>query len=622
MELKDILPINLDLTNGLHSSKKKNDICITIGFKTFSINQSILSACSKYFQALMYSDTNKSKEMINLLIKGIDAHSFAYVLHMITKGKNKMTENNMLAMWRAAHHLKIEFLIEQCENFVNAHVTEENYLSIYQHAIAFKSETAYKKVISLMIKNFDRFIKTDTFLTLTPKTLIEILTSGGIKSHDNVIVAIFDWINYTRTERLQSCGESPKKNKPKKRGGKPTEENKTNESDGNADWDMEVNFNDIDLFSNTDNHPTNREELLGKLISLVQFDLITADGLRKLLDNDDVMENRDARNTVRRAISSQLENEKLVKLQLNAEEITPEAMSLSDLTIEDISSEVALASPQTQHVIFFIDRNQSLLALNILSNTILQVSFDIKGTFEDLFVLEHKLHILVSRSFVSPACQLRLYKISDFQSIICYFGPKNRTKFIINGTFHYAFLSCNKKSLKITGTKRPDPYQRTWATLDYYHDIGEVTSLVNFENEIVGFFSGEEEGKEATRIFSFNTTSRTFYPIVNLDGSSKNLASFTFEKRLFVIQGCGTLTELYRQDGFLQADFHPPLWDMPLEIFGAVVLNKTFLVMARLDNVQNLPTTCQFGRTKFVNLTNGANICQYMAIPNHWLKKN
>ncbi|KAK0066281.1 kelch-like protein 40 [Biomphalaria pfeifferi] len=426
MELKDILPSNLDLTNGLHSSKKKNDICITIGFKTFLINQSILSVCSKYFHALMYSDTNKSKEMINLLIKGIDAHSFANVLYMITKGKNKITENNMLAMWRAAHHLKIEFLIEQCESFVNAHVTEEHYLNIYQHAIAFKSETAYKKVISLMIKNFDRLIKTDTFLTLTPKTLIEILTSGGIK-----------W--------TQKAAE--------------------------------------------------------------------------------------------RAISFQLENEKLVKLQLNAEEITPEAMSLSDLTIEDISSEVASASPQMQHVILFIDRNQSLLALNILSSTIRQVSFDIKGTFEDLYVLEHKLHILVSRSFVSLACQLRLYKISDFQSIICYFGSKNRTKFIINGTFHYAFLSCNKK---ITGTKRPDPYQRTWATIDYYHDIGEVTSLVNFENEIVGFFSGEEEGKEVTRIFSFNTTSRTFYPIVNLDGSAKNLAIFTFKK---------------------EAVCHPRLWD-------------------------------------------------------------
>ncbi|KAI8764452.1 kelch protein 40 [Biomphalaria glabrata] len=613
MEPKNVLPKNLAQTNRLHSSQQQNNIRIIIGSDIFVSNKFILSACSKYFQALLSSDTNISKS-VSLLIKGIDAQTFANVLHMITKGENTITENNVLALWRAAHHLKIGRLIELCERYVSAHVTEENYLNIYQHAIALKSETVHERILLLMIRNFDRFIKTDTFLNLTPKTLIEIITSGGIKSHDNVIVAIFDWIYYTRTERLQSCGESPK------------EEYKPKESAGNADWDMEVHFNDRDLFSNTDNHPTNRKELLGKLVSLVQFDLVTTAGLRKLLDNDDVMENRDARNTVRRAISSQLENEKLVKLQLNAEEMTPEAMSLSGLTFEEICSEVALASPKFQLVILFIDRNHRLFALNLLNNEICQLVFDIKGAYENIFLLDSKLHLLVNLTFSHPEYDLRQYQILDCQDTTqlkqIYCGSKYKIKFTINGGFHYGFITVNRTSLKIIRAKRNDPLQINWTDFEEYYEIGEVTSLVNFENKIVGFFSSQEKGKEATRIFSFNTTSRTFNFTVSLNGSAKNLATFTFKKRLFVIQGCGTLTELLRRDGFLQADSHPPLWDMPLEIFGAVVLNKTFLVMARLDNVQNLPTTCQFGRIKFVNLTNGANICLYLPIPSHWLQKN
>ncbi|KAI8764451.1 kelch protein 40 [Biomphalaria glabrata] len=612
MEPEKDMTNNLVQTNGLPSSREKINIRIIIGSEVFLSNQSILSSCSTYFQALLSSNTNVS-EILSLLIKGIDAQTFANVLHMITKGDNKMTENNMLAMWRAAHHLKIDSLIELCEHYVSAHVTEENYLNIYQHAIAFKSETVHEKILLLMIRNFDRFIKTDTFLNLTPKTLIEIITSAGIKSYDNVIVAIFDWINYTRTERLQSCGESPK------------EENKAKQSYGNADWYMEVSFHDRDLFPNTDNHPINRAELLGELISLVQFDLITTDGLRNLLDNDDVMENRDARNAVRRAISSQLENDKLVMVPVNAEEMTSKAMSLSDLTIRDISSGVAFSSSQVEHNIVFLDRCQRVLSLNLLQNTIFQLTFEITGSIEDILVLEHKLHLMVNRSFVDPIYQLRLYQISDYldfdQSIICYFGPKNRIKFIINGSFYNGFISTGKKCLKIIQNKSYYPFQLNWATFEFNGVIGDVLSLVNYENEIVGFFSAEREGGDVINIYSFNTYSKYFYFIVSLKGSAKNLATFTFKKRLFVIQGCGDLTELYRQDGVgrLRANSQPPLWNIPLKIFGAVMLNKILFVMARLENVRHLPTTCQFGRIKFVHLINGTNICQYMAVPSHWL---
>ncbi|KAK0066109.1 kelch-like protein 7 [Biomphalaria pfeifferi] len=415
---------------GHHWTKNEHcDVNVIIEEKVFACNRFHLCACSEFFNVLLHSDDRKL--LPGVTIRGISEQIFVCVLNSIFKGENRINEANMIDLLYAAHHLQINFLIQKCETFISDLVSVENYLKIYPHAFLLKSDLILSKVLGVMISNFEQFRRTKAFLNLPVVTIFLLIERKDVEIYDNLIQAVIQWVGYEEVSTQSHFSETQNSVDVVK----PVDQ--IGMQDENCD-NIEVIFCNENINTQLENSSLSRKELVGPLIKKVHLNLISRGALEKLLENDIIMDNKEARNALIKEISTQLQHyqqqidllKKNTSDSENKTQILTKAVSNASNSCSPYSNLATTSSvtdnplkKDCQQVVIFLNE-KCLNAYNLLTNQFFSLKNFIRNerNIEDINIYKNRIFILIG-----VEDNFRFCKISEKRELLSSISMENTT---------------------------------------------------------------------------------------------------------------------------------------------------------------------------------------------------
>ncbi|KAK6971077.1 kelch-like protein 7, partial [Biomphalaria glabrata] len=193
-----------------------SDFTVVVEDMEFECHRFLLASCSGFFSLLLRSDMKENLEK-KVILKNIKKETFSIILNCIYKGEDGLTLDNILNVWHAAHMLDIKYLLKRCEDFItyrsNNNINVDNYISFYYHSQFLDSQAVISKVHTFILRHFDHFMTTQTFLELSFKDIHTLIKSTYlyVRSENVVIDVILKWVNF-ETENMSEIKEKTEAN--------------------------------------------------------------------------------------------------------------------------------------------------------------------------------------------------------------------------------------------------------------------------------------------------------------------------------------------------------------------------------------------------------------------------
>uniref|UniRef100_A0A8C2HVZ6 Kelch repeat and BTB (POZ) domain containing 7 n=1 Tax=Cyprinus carpio TaxID=7962 RepID=A0A8C2HVZ6_CYPCA len=120
---------------------------------TIECNRNILAAASPYFKSMftggLYESTQRS-----VTIHDVDAHSMSVIIDYCYTGKVTITEGNVQRLYAAANMLQLEYIRQECANFMTRRLDLSNCAGILKFADTFDNLELKSKAQAFIAKNF------------------------------------------------------------------------------------------------------------------------------------------------------------------------------------------------------------------------------------------------------------------------------------------------------------------------------------------------------------------------------------------------------------------------------------------------------------------------------------
>ncbi|CAL1542191.1 unnamed protein product [Lymnaea stagnalis] len=454
------------------------DITVAIDGQEFKCHRFHLSACSEFFRVLLGSNLS----LDYLIIKGISPDIFELILDSIYKGEIRITADNMIDLWYAANQLEIRFLLEEIENFIISNISNDNYLHIFDVAHDLKAARVLTGVCEALIVNWEKFRQDHRFLTLSCEELQTIIQNANTISSDELVESILIWTNYEFTAPIKNNIQ----NFPFSKG--IDDDNKFVEVTLKSTVNLDISDKIIDY-----NHLTsiNRKEIIGKLLENVKLDLISLQGLKKLLCDDTVMDCKEARDLVRKALASSLE-------RTYTTAAVPETPQSNESKVDGLMP-----------CVLFFDWTLQLKAFSFNSNTFYSLKLIFSkwhddASLTDHFVIENNLYVVIN--YLNPVPYRVINKISpDWTSETIYSFKTNYTEIVIGcGNFLYRFIN-HLRSVTIVRCKLGS---QVWNEVGKFDKTGEISCVFCFRDIILVYVSENNKTESFTHFYYFDTTER------------------------------------------------------------------------------------------------------------------
>ncbi|KAK0054589.1 kelch-like protein 40b [Biomphalaria pfeifferi] len=159
------LKISRDVLNCFSQGSNREMFCdftVVVEEHEFPCHRFLLSACSKFFEALLRSDMKESRQK-RVVVKGMSPDIFKLILDVIYCGSDVLTPKTIIEIWNAAHQLQIVFLMSLCEDFIQENLNEANCYEMYSLAQLLSSEKIINLAINFMAKHFYNFAQSGMF---------------------------------------------------------------------------------------------------------------------------------------------------------------------------------------------------------------------------------------------------------------------------------------------------------------------------------------------------------------------------------------------------------------------------------------------------------------------------
>ncbi|XP_059147575.1 kelch-like protein 24a [Physella acuta] len=156
------------------SRERFTDLTVVVQDVKFRCHRFILSACSKFFEALLRTDMKETGEG-SVALGGMEPATFSRILDVLYAGANILTTENMFVVWHAVNQLQIDFLIKACEEFVINNMTSSNCWTVYNEATKLDSAKVLGDVRRYLAVNLPDVIVGDNFICLSLNDMIGIL---------------------------------------------------------------------------------------------------------------------------------------------------------------------------------------------------------------------------------------------------------------------------------------------------------------------------------------------------------------------------------------------------------------------------------------------------------------
>lgn len=151
--------------------------------------------------------TGSSSDQKVYTMTNVSPDIMAIIIHYIYTQEIRVTTDNVQAVLVMADYLLMRDLVRDCYDFLNAHLSPENCLGIWQYADTYSFRKLQDRAYTYALRHFEDVVrsKSSEFLELNEEQLGGILERDelNVKQEKTVFEAIIMWIEHEPDIRIQ-----------------------------------------------------------------------------------------------------------------------------------------------------------------------------------------------------------------------------------------------------------------------------------------------------------------------------------------------------------------------------------------------------------------------------------
>ena len=125
----------------------------------FKVNRVGLAAISSVFEAMLYGQMKEGQRDSKVIIDDIDADGFRCILNYAYCGNPNITYENVLDVLYLCNKYQIDFLAQQCIQFLAKCINANNVCFLLNKAVKLKSNSIIKQCINFTNNLWDFLLK-------------------------------------------------------------------------------------------------------------------------------------------------------------------------------------------------------------------------------------------------------------------------------------------------------------------------------------------------------------------------------------------------------------------------------------------------------------------------------
>ncbi|XP_059142406.1 kelch-like protein 29 [Physella acuta] len=583
-----------------------SDFTVIVDGKEFQCHRFILNACSGFFSALLRSGMKESIEN-RVTVEGISSGVFSLILDSLYKGENVLTQENVIDVWYAVNLLQISFLVSECEKFVVDNLISNNNLGVYRHAQTLDSKTVKKAILDVVVKEFEKYSHTPWLQELYPEDIQYLAEQDDLQvsSEDVVVSAILKWASYSCEDDrdvkqsiiIKQSGEGDQTDVAR------------DEQDVNTSGDRAV----ADALEDSKQQSSellacsrHRQQYLGSLLKACRISLVSADCIEALMNNDMVLENKQAMSAVRQAVMSHL---KPMPWSFSSFHRASSSMDNVAVFIEKkYVKAYSLRRNKTYFVSSLPTSGEGSLSLSVINNNLFALTVFSKGGFYSPSILLH--HQIEQDKWCQVLENLPLQQaFVALDNYVYLFNSANICRFPVS-----ALISRDTALEKIC----PSPLNKSI----------NVYATVTHNKKII-YFCGDNQ-RSSGLVFCLNTQTNTINTLENIE-MADNFITFKDELNTYILYDNGTLQRVKdHPDKGVDFLFMTKLWGFCWKVQGAIAFNRHLYLFGKstsvspgdvLDNTEARWSTCLAGYFDHIKVVFVDSRCQClpMIMPKSWM---
>ena len=186
------------------------DVTIAVKSKEFKAHRAVLAAASPFFLTLLTSDMKESNEqLIKVELEEATESVMEDALTYLYTGNVTVVEERAHNLIATANFLLLPSLKTMATNVLKEHVTTANCLFNYYFADKYEVLELKEKCCEVININFSTVMKTEDFLTLNVKQVMEWVSSDDVivNAEEDIFQGIVKWVSHDKSEREKDFPE-------------------------------------------------------------------------------------------------------------------------------------------------------------------------------------------------------------------------------------------------------------------------------------------------------------------------------------------------------------------------------------------------------------------------------
>uniref|UniRef100_A0A1A9X2C7 Kelch-like protein diablo n=1 Tax=Glossina brevipalpis TaxID=37001 RepID=A0A1A9X2C7_9MUSC len=177
------------------------DFSLKVGDETIHVHKVVLSIASPYFAAMFQHDTKEKAESTIKL--ECEATGLKAIIEYIYSGKTALTEENIFSVCSISDYLQIEWVKNQCQQFIKRNLKHTNCFQVRKFADQPSFKELRDHIHNYILKEFHKLINEEGFLQLSFEEIRELIKDDQlcVKFEDNAYKAAINWIKHNLNGR-------------------------------------------------------------------------------------------------------------------------------------------------------------------------------------------------------------------------------------------------------------------------------------------------------------------------------------------------------------------------------------------------------------------------------------
>ena len=194
--------------NRLRHQETLCDVTIVIGDTKIPAHKVILAGGSAYFEAMFTTGMVESREEV-VELHDMDPASVECIINFMYTAEMDISEDNVQSLLPASTILQVEPVRKACCNFLSTQLSPSNSLGILTFADLHGCMDLLAAAKDYALINFVEVSRTEEFLHLNLKRLLEIVSDDNLYAHDEsqVYFAVMNWIKHDLPNRKHQLTE-------------------------------------------------------------------------------------------------------------------------------------------------------------------------------------------------------------------------------------------------------------------------------------------------------------------------------------------------------------------------------------------------------------------------------